>query len=148
MYREHWSSSSSQFYINTDAIVYTHIGSSFVRQGSIIELLYISFLTTSWGISNREFFLSTADFFNLPEKKKDIFNCPFYETFSSRLSQAPSWPWLSSTEPDFTFCWRSFCAPKGLTGRLHLRGGTGNYSLIELLSYLDTRHGCLLLLLS
>ena len=47
-----------------------------------------------------------------------------------------------------TFCWRSFCAPKGLTGRLHLRGGTGNYSLIELLSYLDTRHGCLLLLLS
>ena len=107
MYREHWSSSSSQFYINTDAIVYTHIGSSFVRQGSIIELLYISFLTTSWGISNREFFLSTTDFFNLPEKKKDIFNCPFYKTFSCLLSQAPSCPWLSSTYPDFTFCCHS-----------------------------------------
>ena len=55
----------------------------------------------------RVFFLSTTDFFNLPEKKKDIFNCPFYKTFSSRLSQAPSWPWLSSTEPDFTFCCHS-----------------------------------------
>ena len=102
MYREHWSSSSSQFYINTDAIVYTHIGSSFVRQGSIIELLYISFLTTSWGISNREFFFINNRFLQpAREKKKDIFNCPFYKTFSFRLSQSPSWPW--STEPDFTF---------------------------------------------
>ena len=106
MYREHWSSSSSQFYINTDAIVYTHIGSSFVRQGSIIELLYISFLTTSWGISNREFFYQQQISSTCPRKKRFL-QLSIFKTFSCRLSQAPSWPWLSSTEPDFTFCCHS-----------------------------------------